>query len=91
MIDQADHIYLGAGRQLWKCQPLKNHHWKLIMYEPRSSAHMTCSQQGLQPIMNLETSYHIITQRRNSVGFLPEVWSPIQATVHLCGTRDHGF
>jgi hypothetical protein len=38
----------------------------------------------------------------NPVGFLPEEWSPLQATVHLCGlfclpwhrhsgTRDHGF
>jgi hypothetical protein len=27
----------------------------------------------------------IITRRRNPVGFLPEVWSPLQATVHLCG------
>jgi hypothetical protein len=47
-------------------------------------------------------SYHIITRRRNPVGFLAEVWSPLQATLHLCGifylpwhrrsgTRDHGF
>jgi hypothetical protein len=47
-------------------------------------------------------SYHIITWRRNPVGFLPEVWSPLQATVHLsgifylpwhrcAGTRDHGY
>jgi hypothetical protein len=47
-------------------------------------------------------SYHIITQRHNPIGFLPEVWSPLQATVHLrgifylpwhrrSGTRDHGF
>jgi hypothetical protein len=43
---------------------------------------------------------YIITRRRNP--FLPEVWSPLQATVHLygifclpwhghSGTRDHDF
>jgi hypothetical protein len=26
----------------------------------------------------------IITRRCNPFGFLPEVWSPLQATVHLC-------
>jgi hypothetical protein len=47
-------------------------------------------------------SYHIIAWHRNTIEFLPEVWSPLQATVHLCGifylpwhrrsgTRDHGF
>jgi hypothetical protein len=46
--------------------------------------------------------HHIITRCRNPIGFLPEVWSPLQATVHLCGifdlpwhrrsgTRDHVF
>jgi hypothetical protein len=31
----------------------------------------------------LKTSYHIISLCRNPV--LLEVWSPLQATVHLCG------
>jgi hypothetical protein len=49
-----------------------------------------------------QQQYQSITRRRNPIGFLPEVWSPLQATVHLCGifylpwyrhsdTRDHGF
>jgi hypothetical protein len=29
--------------------------------------------------------HHIITRRRSPIGFLPEVWSPLQATVHQCG------
>jgi hypothetical protein len=50
------------------------------------------------------SSFHhfSISRRRNPVGFLPEVWSPLQATVHLCGvfylpwhwrsgTKEHGF
>jgi predicted membrane protein len=39
----------------------------------------------MQLIIDLSLSYHIITRRRNPIGFLPEVWSPLQATVHLCG------
>jgi hypothetical protein len=45
--------------------------------------------------LSLWLSYHIIARHRNPNGFLPEVWSPLQATVHgifcLPWHRDHGF
>jgi hypothetical protein len=33
----------------------------------------------------LTNIYNIIAQHRNPVGFLLEVWSPLQATVHRVG------
>jgi hypothetical protein len=68
-------------------------------YKGQMGQHIT-SHTTHRYILNWYHHHH--RRRRNPIGFLPEVWSPLQAIVHLCGifylpwhrrsgTRDHGF